>query len=452
MTDRLREALELLADRGQPSDPDEFAEQVLRSVPPRRSPGPPALVAVAALVAFVVAAVAVPALLDDDERVVSEPPASIPGTTDDTPSQAPRWQRIGLAEPAPYVRPFLNAVAASDGAFVAVGSIENRMARPAVAPLAFVSADGGASWRRSEGLSGPTRASLQDVTATATGFVAVGRAEVPGSDDDAAVWTSSDGREWSRAPDDGGVLGGPFIQAAEAVAAARGRVVAVGFTARGPDREAGATAAAWYSADGGRSWNRAVVEGPREATTSAGSVVATADGFVMGGGSTASDGLGAGRVWTSDDGAHWTPVQADEAVFPPVGTSVAALAAAPDLVVGVGTLGAVWTSPDGTRWTKVVQDSAAFGPLTNHLRAVHRLQDGTWLAVGWNNPGVTAAAWTSVDGSRWRQVVDPAFAAVLPGRAEDVASADGVTVVVGSEDLRPESHEDDRVPVVWVRR
>ena len=88
------------------------------------------------------------------------------------------------------------------------------------------------------------------VAAGGPGLVAAGR-DYPDGDADAAVWTSADGRVWSRVPHDEAVFGGGEAQEIIAVAAGGPGLVAVGFDVSGGDLGA----AVWTSADG-RVWSR----------------------------------------------------------------------------------------------------------------------------------------------------------------------------------------------------
>ena len=91
----------------------------------------------------------------------------------------------------------------------------------------------------------------------------------------------------------------------------------------------------------------------------------------------------------------------------------------------------VWTSGDGSHWTRVADQTS--------------LKGGGMDAVGHRNTGFVAAGvaaghaaiWTSPDGLAWSRVPDasmfraPKTAGYLPFAATDIASRDGVTVVVG---------------------
>jgi hypothetical protein len=92
----------------------------------------------------------------------------------------------------------------------------------------------------------------------------------------------------------------------------------------------------------------------------------------------------------------------------------------------------VWTSADGSHWTRVADQTS--------------LKGGGMVGVNHGNPGLIAvgvaaghaAIWTSPDGLAWSRVPDasmfraPKAAGDLPFAATDVASRDGVTVVVGN--------------------
>jgi hypothetical protein len=73
-------------------------------------------------------------------------------------------------------------------------------------------------------------------------YIAVGRDE-SGGGSDAAVWTSEDGFEWTRAPSDESVFGGDRAQEMRFVAAAEGRLVGAGWDASGRREDA----AIWWA-------------------------------------------------------------------------------------------------------------------------------------------------------------------------------------------------------------
>lgn len=447
MTDRLRDALEALADRGRPADSEEFAERVVRAARLHRRPRW-LLPTAAALVAVVGAAVAVPALLPDDEE---ERVATVP-TPPPPPTSRPLlgWARVDLPDVPEDGTSSLSAVTTDDEAIVAVGSTSARD-EGSIDALAYYSEDDGKSWHRAEGLSGAAGEEVMlDVAVVNRHFVAVGRVGQGVAEQDAAVWTSEDGRRWTRVQDPSGALGGPLGQSAEAVTSSKARLVAVG-VARERDHGSGIreAPAAWFSDDEGVSWHRAPVEPPADGTAYATAVTATRAGFVMTGAATSGAGeVGYAAVWTSADGTRWTAVPRDEAAFP-LGTWMLGVSADRRGVTGVGPRGSVWTSPDGRRWTRVPQDQKAFGPTTSHLRGVGPFEGG-WIAVGAHDPTGPPGVWTSDHGAHWTHVADPAFTAVRRGEALDVAYTGRAVVVVGKESHVRRNDRSSTVPVAWV--
>jgi hypothetical protein len=145
---------------------------------------------------------------------------------------------------------------------------------------------------------------VADLTAGGPGLVAVG-ALVTG-ENDAAVWTSTDGTSWDRAVDDA-TFGGPGNQWIESVASGPGGTVAVG--ASWVDG-AGVRGAVWVSPDGA-TWARAadeddtlfasLIPGYGSAATVL-DVAAVGPGFVASGIAGEGD---RGVIWISADGRTW---------------------------------------------------------------------------------------------------------------------------------------------------
>jgi hypothetical protein len=168
-------------------------------------------------------------------------------------------------------------------------------------------------------------------------------------DQDAAVWTSIDGLEWSRVPHSEAVFGGSPWQGMSSVVAGGPGLVAVGFDGV---RDILFNAAVWTSADGLR-WSRvprdeAVFGGPgRQEMTS---VVVAGPGLIAVGFSGLVGHLDA-AVWTSVDGLVWSRVPDDEPVFggPDRQQMICVVVGGPGLVA-VGTDGS-WTEPDAAVWT-----------------------------------------------------------------------------------------------------
>ena len=153
---------------------------------------------------------------------------------------------------------------------------------------------------------------------------------------------------------------------------------------------------------------------------------------------------GYAAVWTSPDGATWSRVPHDEAVFGEASMS-SVTAGGPGLVaVGDGDLGAaVWTSPDGVTWTRVPHDQAVFGEASMSSVTV----GGPGLvAVGTGGPAyvwhydvyevelIDAAVWTSVDGVTWTRVPHDEAIFGEASMLSVTAGGPGLVAVGGAED------------------
>ena len=145
-------------------------------------------------------------------------------------------------------------------------------------------------------------------------------------------------------------------------------------------------------------WSRvpddlAGVIGDREGFMS--SVVAGGPGFVA---------VGA-AVLTSTDGASWSRVPHDDAIFAS-GSMESVIVGGPGLVA-VGSIdggdAAVWTSPDGVTWSRVSQDEAVFGGPGHQWMSDVTIGGPGLVAVGYDETN-GAAVWTSADGVTWSRV------------------------------------------------
>lgn len=228
---------------------------------------------------------------------------------------------------------------------IAVGRSHGPTDRRAVV---WTSTDG-LSWTRVPYGDVFARGTIEAVTAGGPGYVAVG-GEVIGTHGRAAVWTSSDGSSWSLVPD-GPVfdVGGPGTfndgrnhgAMVDVVAAGPG-LVAVGSACA--EQGGACRAAVWTSADG-KGWSRVpdapVFDGNMYALTRwAGGLVAVGD-----------NGKGTlPRAWTSTDGLQWTasePIGGFDGGFSAVIPNGDGLVAAAASAHG----SAIYASSDGLHWT-----------------------------------------------------------------------------------------------------
>lgn len=143
-------------------------------------------------------------------------------------------------------------------------------------------------------LGGPGNQEMRSVTATASGFVAVGSDQ-----SDAAVWMSSNGLAWARAPELA-ILGGPGRQEMRSVTAGGPGLVAVGLD--------GADAAIWTSPDG-LAWATALHEGAAAVLGSTENESGPINSVIVGGPGLVAVGFATGSgaaVWTSVEGLSWS--------------------------------------------------------------------------------------------------------------------------------------------------
>ena len=333
----------------------------------------------------------------------------------------------------------MNAVIAAESGFVAVGEANGRGA-------AWTSVDG-ETWRQTPAGqaafdSDAQRQVIRDVAAGGHGLVGVGFEQDLRGRSRAVAWTSSDGVRWRRVADQG-TFGGADFQVMNAVTAGGPGFVAVGWSEYDPAADE-ANAAVWTSPDG-RTWTRVPhdedvfgvkgVEGMLD-------VVAGSRGLIAVG----SDWANA-VVWTSVDGTEWTRLPHDEAAFGGE-QLIWALTVAQSGFVGVGydnsseegEHAVIWRSRDGSRWSRT-----PFEEVSALLRGVAATDRGL-VAVGsqFVAGDTDAVVWTSSDGVRWTEVRrdDAVFGGEGNQLAYDVAAADGMVVVVGADYGMPQ-------PAVW---
>ena len=297
------------------------------------------------------------------------------------------------------------------GRWVVVGYSE---ARPAI----WSSGDG-RTWTRATAVPEVASGVLNDVALVGDVLVAVGwQTPEPGSPrDDGLAWVSNDGITWSSGDGAESFAGSRILSVAEG----SGRAVALGSGADGTIR-------AWASADHAQTWDQATgLDAP--AGSSVGAVIWTGERFVAVGeylGPEASPG-----VWISSDGMAWT--QVSEGLED---GSVADVAIGEEGLVAVGSTdsgsAAVWRSPDGVTWSR---DSTP--PQSQGLVGVGAGSATTMVIAGQPGP---ASLWRSDRGTAWER--HPALGS--GGAAmRSIAFHDGAWIVAGDR---------SGVPMVWIGR
>jgi hypothetical protein len=265
---------------------------------------------------------------------------------------------------------------------------------------------------------------IVDDVATANGrFVAVGYVGLRGVWT-AIAWTSIDEETWELATIDDQ----PGSFAVSIVVTADGQFVAGG--------RSGPTPVVWTSADG-RDWTRLELptlsrgaEWERVAT-----VLVTTHGLIAGGSAGPELGDRRARLWRSADGRDWQPV-ADAPSFE--GGEVVTILARGTTYVALGRLGTgqratgsvAWTSADGATWDRIESASLAGGLVA----ALAETPDGRLVAVGSDLDEREALVWRSSDARAW-ELAPHEESRLYNGdkiRMTDVTAIGGALVAVGN--------------------
>jgi hypothetical protein len=260
------------------------------------------------------------------------------------------------------------------GEILVVGGWDNLI------PTIWWSTDGGARLTRSSSPDlAASEGAIRDFVTFGSTFLAAG-ATGPLGAQDAAVWTSTDGRNWTMVDDEDLLASGD--QQIWSMHNAGGRLVGVGYTTEGGSYDA--------------------------------------------------------AVWTSTDGLDW--VRVDPATFAEAGVqlmkAVAGGANGMPLVAvgcqddeskcdlsGQDSDAAVWISDDGETWDKVHLDREGLvGPGIQTMADLTR-QGDTFVAAGTataRTDDLDAVVWTSTDGRSWNPRLSPrTFIADLGGAPDD---------------------------------
>lgn len=263
------------------------------------------------------------------------------------------------------------AIGTKDG-FVAVGfAIGSDGASRAVS---WISSDG-TSWIRSPDSQPLHGAAMSDVVTAGGGLLAVGLHDQPEA---AAFWTSTDGLHWLPAPQPTGAAGARANSVAEGT---RG-YVAVGQDAAG--------AAVWTSTDG-RTFTRQALPTALSQGTRLTAIASGGPGYVAVGTTVDASQQQSGAIWTSSDGRAWTSVADPTDVQ---GVSLVSVAAGGGRLIAVGTAraGAVaFTSTDGLTWQALPAGPGFSGAV---MRSVV-LEERYLLIVGSGKQG--AESWRLAD-------------------------------------------------------
>ena len=336
----------------------------------------------------------------------------------------------------------LDAIAASGATEVVAGGAPG-------GPALWVSADGGAAWRRAAtgALAGAARAGTVELTGVAhggAGWLAVGGTVVVGSTEgqtwtresvaglpgavvagaaagaagyvivghrrgSAVAWYAPGLTGWRRAAV--GEAGGGHSSAIDAVAA-----TARGFAAAG---SAGANPATWVAASG-RSWQLSVLPMPAGAARAALTSVAASGADVVAVGSAVS---ATGQRWpfaevSADAGITWTQASLPVPVTGATTATVTALTAASGGFTATGTYPAtaggtdvvVWTLPTGSvdsgSWTAATpQGTGLAGPGAHAITAL-TAEGATLTGVGFTTGATsTVSASTGQQPTLWQSPV-----------------------------------------------
>jgi hypothetical protein len=234
---------------------------------------------------------------------------------------------------------------------------------------------------------------LKDVIVGGPGFVAVGEADDPATQRAvAAVWTSTDGRRWVRAPSP--ALAPPTPPIPDGVETpVGGYIQSVSDGGPGLVAVGGVFSGAFSGAE--------LVTQPYDPA-----------------------------VWTSPDGAHWSRVDTGSVFGSRSGASpLLSLSAITEdghelvLAATDRDTTSIFESSDGSHWRRTASVPGAISQMTES-------RDGL-VAVGSQGaaPGQRGIVWTSTDGVRWRQAAVSASAVIA--KYTGVASTGDSIVVVG---------------------
>lgn len=394
---------------------------------------------------------AVPTVPSPSATALATPGTTPESTSGSSPTTLGGYRWIPV-EPRQFGGVGLTAVAERpDGGLFAIGDdLTGEADGTLLQPSTWTSPDGSVWTRLPDSPAFVSRRSsweelVSDVVPYGSGFIAVGVEEQSdGSSADAAAWHSPDGKTWTRSS----VADGTGRTMDQVVATDHG-FVAIGEAEYSFHAGFGGGTAIWTSHDG-RAWTRLADKAAPPRGTALRAIVASSDAFLSTAWFEHSEGETTSRqpvtagIWQSADAIHWQPI-------PGTPLGVAQIVHTQRGLVAIGSDGsdesvrpASWRSDDGRSWTPVELPEPDGLPAGTAVYP-QRLAAGTdgYLALGEREDDFSAVGWTSVDGTAW-SLVD-LTGTVADARIDHVWAVGGSILVVGDRIA-----SDSRDPVVWL--